>query len=383
MKQWILASWLTIALAPVPVSAGEDAADVVALDVMGESSVDDADPKVRALDDAFAQAVRRVTEGLLPGRLSVEQRRAVQEHVYRRARRFVRSYSLRDSAQADGRLRLGVTARVSTAQIREVLQSQGIAASADEAPSPAPAPVRARPKVAVLVASSGSSGTDGAADMAQRGVEELGFEVAHSRDLPPPTSGELVAADEAIRLAGKGVGGAFVVALSAKDDGGIRATGLRGAVATARLRVVDGGGGEVGEATASAASYAGDAALAERKASAEALRLALAKMRRPLAAYWPAPAPRQGGIDIVITGIHSERSLSAIERHLAASRAKIDIVARRLRRGMFQWNVDSSLSATRLAALLGSVPMPSGSISARSTGPTRIEVRVQDFSGGS
>ena len=391
MKQWLLALIVVVTWTFAPAQGAADAGDVVSVDVSGESSLKANDPKVQALDVAFSHAVRRVTEGLTVGKLSVAQRRGIQHQIYRRARRYIRSYALRNRELGEGRLRVTITARVDSGKIREVLSSLGVG---KEEPAPAVAARgRARPKVIVVashanpqgVEPSSSSGRSGAVE---RTVTELGFEVAKRSGATPvsASAGELPLGDgEVAQLAASaGAGGAFVVAVKARGDGAIRATRQVGAVASAIVRVVDAAtASKVVEGRASAAGYGADAGTAERRAGAEAVRLAMSKVRRRLDSYWPVSRDTGDDIAVVISGLRTERALGAIERHLASSRAKISITGRRLRLGFVQWSVASSLSARRLAALLSSVPMSAGSIRARVKSAKRIEVRVRDFAGGS
>jgi hypothetical protein len=188
--------------------------------------------------------------------------------------------------------------------------------------------------------------------------------------------------DEAAQLAtARKAGGVFLAGIQSRSDGVIRATSLAGAVATASVRVVDAGGSVVATAKASAASFGKGDDAAQGRAGAEALRRALAKLRKRLDRYWPAVKATTGGVIVSMTGMRSHRALRAIERHLAASRSPIRIIRRRLSQGMVQLVVDSKLSPKRLAAVIRSAPLSSASLSARAR-DSRVEVRVRDFSGG-
>jgi hypothetical protein len=321
----------------------------------------------------------------LPGTPTAEQRAAINRDIYRRARRFVKSFKVDSSRTMEGESELVVIAKVDRDQIKQALDRIGVAKSAGQSTAAAGGP---RPKVIALASWSSPAGARSARELrslARSAVTELGFEVADEGQVPVSSQagGQLpLSDDEGAALAkSRKAGGAFLAGIQSRPDGTIRGTTLVGAVATASVRVVDDSGTVVGKVGASAAGYGPSSTAAQSRAGSEALRRALAKLRRPLDRYWPPVKATLGGVTVSMTGLRSHVVLQAIERHLAASRSPIRIIRRRLSSGMVQLVVDSKLSPGRLAAIISSAPVPSASVAARAR-DGQVEVRVRDFSGG-
>lgn len=383
MKPLILALGLLL----VPLAAS--AQNIETVKATGRAQIGDPDARTVALDEAFRKAVRQVTQSLLPARLSAKQREALNRDIYRRSRRYVVSFNVLATRQGETESELVVSVRVNRAQLVDTLGKMGISKTSQSA-GPAPAGAAGmRPPVVVIAQWSGTGGARERSRvdrMAASAVGELGFEIKPTGQVPASSSAgsKLPLTDsEAAQVAGAAqAGGGFVAGIQSRPDGTVRATQLTGAVATARVRVVDSQGKLIADSSGSAAGFGADAEAAETMAGTEALRRALAKLRRRLSSHWPAAGKAASqGVTVSLTGVRSHGVLRAIERHLSASRAKVRIVRRRMSQGLVQLVVDSTLSAKRLAAIVRSAPVSSASIRAREK-DGQVQVRVRDFSGG-
>jgi hypothetical protein len=198
--------------------------DVVAYDADGEADAAGADPRVAALDAAFAQAVTQAVSDLLDADVRKRHRAAITEHIVGRARLWVARFSVRRDDTADGRRQLAVTVRVDRDKLRARLAELGIAAEG-----------------------SGAAAAEGdgarAAVILLRVTEPRGVRASFgaSAEREPPGYGALAAA---VRAAGYAIQRAPAAGPAARSDGELplddAAAGALAASARAELAAIAG-----------------------------------------------------------------------------------------------------------------------------------------------
>jgi hypothetical protein len=262
---------LVVAMALVAATVGPAAADET-YRVEGEADASGSDPRIAALDVAFARATREALSDLVTPADLKAHRAVLDRELIGRARKWASSYKvISDTTEGDLR-KLTVAVKIDRVKLTTRLTELGIAASGDAG---AGDPVGVDPDAAtnagkggkkatvLLVVTTPRAITASYGAMAERDVPGLspvnaavrgaGWQlVSAPASGPAPRKDDGFLDDDSARaLAGSaGADLAVIVAVAAGAPGEVRGTADRGVLARARIRVVDRNGGVVGEGTA-------------------------------------------------------------------------------------------------------------------------------------
>jgi hypothetical protein len=383
---------VVVALAVTAVAAGARAEPEL-IEVGGSAAASGTagvPPRQRAIDDAFANAVRRAVEGIVAPAARERHRAAIEERVVRRARLFVAKYRVRQEGETGGVYRVRLEAWIDTTRVRDLLIELGVEV---EAAAPAD-PVTGRPRLALLlvavidgeaVASFGRASADGgdAGRAIRRELREYGFEVADTAGVEVElagresrTVGEAAAVDVATRA---GAGGAVVVSAAIEPDGKIRGTRLVGSKGRADVHVIDVAGPRtVVTAEVEAGAFGASAAEA---AAASATELGVRTVRaiaQALGRHWPEPVAGGAGLLVEVRGAPAWQLVEDVTAMMRQTSGVSAVIPRRFRRGQVALVVTTQLSARRLAATIASTPFPSASLRVQALSDRAIQIDVSD-----
>src|ERR1700733_6068606 len=116
------------------------AEDVVGYEAEGDAPVAGADPRVAALDDAFARAVVSAIADLISGDVRTAHKAELDREIVGHARLWVTKFTVTKDETNDDRRQLTVSVRIDRDKIRARLGELDIATHDPSAPADAPAP---------------------------------------------------------------------------------------------------------------------------------------------------------------------------------------------------------------------------------------------------
>lgn len=400
MKSWSMKRVGVVSVvALLALTGAASAQGLVQREATGEAPAADG-ARDRALDLAFADAVRGLVAEELPRAELRQHRAAIEDKVVRRARLYVKSFRVLGSQEVEGRLIVRIEASLDRDALRAAVSELG--ASVGERRPPRRS-AGSRPAIVVILHAQmpspgsiettfGERGGDGGAAgkvlVAQ--LAAMGFDLASAAGVNAPTSvgspGDVPMGDAAaIALARQvGAGGALVIGMVTDPADPIRATRKQGAVSRIAMRALDATNGKViGSARLDAAGFGDDRRQAEDAAAREAGRVAGQRAGAALAAHWPAelPASIERGTLMVIRGAARWTSIDAIATAARTVTRAAGVTLRWFRAGEVAMVVDSQMPAAEIARRLGGVTLPIGSLTARVNG-ARVEIEVDGDEGG-
>ena len=288
---------VVLAVAAIVASARPAAAQLVTYHVEGEADTAGADPRVAALDAAFAAAVRQALNELVPAAEQKARKADLEREVYARARLWVASFKVTSDAVDGYRRKLEVDVKIARDKLRTRLEELAVPlvpATAEPDPVVAPGASRTATLLIAVTTPAGVVGSYGAAaELDVPGLAPLvaelratGWQYIGAPASGPPARGMLD--DQSGRALADGVNAdlAVIVAIDAGAPELVRGATDKAALARARIRVIDRAGGLVGQGVAVGAAHGpGDEVLAAAIASAAADAFADA---RPAGAAAPA-----------------------------------------------------------------------------------------------
>ena len=133
------------------------AEDIVGFETEGEADAGGSDPRVAALDEAFANAARQALAELMDGETRKANKSALDKEIVGRARLWVAKFTVTKDETADGRRQLTVMVRVDKDKMRAKLSELNIKAAAVPEPTGKTAVVLLR-----VTAAEGTRATYGA-----------------------------------------------------------------------------------------------------------------------------------------------------------------------------------------------------------------------------
>ncbi|HUH04399.1 MAG TPA: hypothetical protein VML75_20530 [Kofleriaceae bacterium] len=385
-----------LALLLVLALAGSASAQTLAQrEATGEAPAADG-ARERALDLAFANAIRGLLTEELPRAELRQHRAAIEDKVVRRARLYVKSFRVLGSQEVEGRLMVRIEASVDRDALRAALSELG-ASVGDRLPPRRSAGTR--PSVLVILHAQEPSadgisiettfgargGVGGAAGKVLSGqLTAMGFDLASAAGVDAPTSvgspGDLPMGDAAAMALARqvGAGGVVIIGLVTDPATPIRATRKQGAVSRLAMRALDAASGKViVSARLDGAGFGDDRRQAEVAAAREAGHLSGQRAGAALAAHWPAdlPASIERGTLLVIRGASRWASIEAIGNAARTVTRAAGVTLRWFRNGEVAMVVDTQMPAADIANRLRGVTLPLGSLTTRVRG-SRVEVEV-------
>lgn len=422
LSAYLLAPLTLLALLATPAMAQERA-----VEARGSADSSDGDiraARVRAIDNALADAVGQALADTLDARARARHRKTLNAEIVRRARRFVAGFQVQSEASDDDRYRVRIRARVDmdklTARLGElgietrVPNGQGAGPDAGQGTDqPMGGASEPRPKVVALIHTTlgervhTSFGTQGASDgpgaktvidrLDEQGftvTSAIGAEVPAARERPAgiPLS-DAAAATIAARV---GAGGAFVLGVKSWREGPIRATSLVGALATASIRVVDlrgpsggeSGGESGGQVLASAEVRAAGFGETEEQALADAAARAAERAVRAVmaaaVAHWPPSINADDAMLVEVRRYRGWSDIRALRKQLENTHGITRVWPRQLGRRGVVLAVSTDINRRRVAAALRKVILEGARVDTRARGDRDLLVnliRVADSPG--
>jgi hypothetical protein len=350
------------------------AEDIASYEIEGEADAGGSDPRVAALDEAFAGAVAAALQDLVDDAGRKANKRALDKEIVGRARLWVAKFAVTKDETRDGRRQLTVAVRVDRDKMRARLAELNIAAT------PVGEPARPGGKTAVvllrLVAPHGVRASYGAsAEPEPPGLAALAslLRGAGMQTRRAPASGPAVKAggelpiadDEADALAAEAK--ADVAAIAGVEVGApvaVRGLAEPGVLVSVHLRVIARGGSVVGQGVVTVAARGREPAViaaAIDRALVTAAGDALPATTTPLAAGARPPGDDApvGAAGVVLVRLAPQTPWGFVlkeQKFLAGAKGVQSATLRRLSRGGWVIGVTTGESVQRIAQIARKPP---------------------------
>jgi hypothetical protein len=317
--------------------------------VEGQADAGASDPKVAALDVAFAAATREALSDLVTPADRRTHKAELDREIVGRARRWVASYKV-TSDRTDGDVRtLELDVRMDHDKLIARLGELGIAAAQPDQIEPQiGAPGHGKTATVLLTVTTArgvvaSYGASAARDVpglasASASARAAGWQlVAAPASGPAPSKGDGMLDDDAARALAAAAGAelAVVIAVDADMPGEVRGTSDHAVLARAKVRIVDRAGGVVGDGAAlGGARGTGDGVAVTAIASAAADAVAEARPAGAVPGRVTALDPAAGEVLIRVSARDRKEAppwsmVRAIRDKLASGKGT-DVAIRRL-----------------------------------------------------
>lgn len=374
---------ILVLLLSLTATATARADDVAAYEVEADADAAGADPRVAALDDAFARAVTQAVGELVDAEARRAQRSALTQHVIGRARLWVTKFTVTRDDNRDGRRQLAVTVRIDRDKLRAKLVELGIALAADAGPAGAPAPGPGAKQAVVLLRISHPGDPAGAARAtygasADRELPGLGALSASLRAgnlnvVRAPAAGPAARAegelplddDAAESLAAEARAEVAAVAgVSIGAPVAVRGLPITAVAVTARVRLVGRGRQVLGEGSALVAARGSERGAIDAAVEQAVVAAAADVMPRPTQALATATEFRDGEAPLGEPGVVLVRiaaktpwgMVAAAQKHLAGARGVQRAVLRRVSPAGWVIGVTTTESIDRIAQIARKPP---------------------------
>jgi hypothetical protein len=230
-------------LALVLLSSTAFAEDIVSYQAEGDAPASATDPRIMALDEAFASAVNTALAELVDGNTRTSRKGEIDREVVGHARLWVAKYSVTKDETVDARRQLTVMVRIDRDKLRGKLTELGIATK-DTA---APAEATGGKTITVLMKQDAPS----ALTTVLRGA---GFAVRRA----PPVTGELTD-EQGDALAAEAKADNYIIAnVNIAPPVAVRGVAMNASLVTAELRLLERPRRLIGQATGIAATRGED-----------------------------------------------------------------------------------------------------------------------------
>ena len=382
----------SVLLALVGLSSSAHAEDVASYDAVGDADASGADPRVAALDEAFAQAIGMALADVLAADVRSAHKAELDRELVGHARLWVAKFTVTHDGTDDDRRQLKVTVRVDRDKVRAKLAELNI-------PVMTPGEASKGRSVAILlrvVEPSGVRASYGAtAEKELPGLGALasalrggGMSVKRAPASGPAAKvgGELPLDDaEAGALAGDAK--AELAAVAGVAVGGpvdVRGLPTQAMLITAAVRVIERRGNQlVGQGTATLAARGTEAsvihpAIDRALAAAAADVLPPAKQALAQATGFSGDDAPVGDAGVVLLRLPARTPwglVAAEQKYLAGARGVQRVAIRRLSPGGWVLGVTTTESIDRIAQLAKKPPTPDTSTRVKVAGEV-IEVTV-------
>ncbi len=365
----ILVLVLTLLIAPSLVRAE----DIVGYETEGEADAGGSDPRVAALDEAFARAAQAAVQELVEPEVRKTSRTPIDKEIVGRARLWVTNFKVTKDETADGRRQLTVMVRVDKDKMRARLAELNIAAK-----PVGDVPPNAKSVAIVLrvTTPSGTHATYGAgAEKDVPGLAALSQALRGAAMAPKraPASGPAAKPggelpledDEADALAAEAKADNVALAsVVVGEPAPVRGLPTPGVLVTAHVRVIPRGGKALGSGTAMVAARGTEASVVN--AAIERALAAAASDVLPPAKAALDPAKTFSGDDTPIRGDGvvlvrlSPKTpwglVVAEQKYLANAKGVQKAVIRRLSPGGWVIGVSTAESIDRIAQIARKAP---------------------------
>lgn len=384
---------LLIGLVVVGFAAPARAEDLAIYDADGDADAAGADPRVAALDEAFARAVAVALADVLDAEVRKTNKAVIDKEIIGRARLWVAKFKVKADQTTDGRRQLAVAVSVDRDKMRARLGELNIGASTGTAEAP---PAGARTSVVLLRVAAGDTmrATYGAS--AEKDIPGLGaiasllrgggFAVkrAPAGGAPAKAAGDLpLEDDEAEALADAAKADVATVAgVLVGPAVPVRGQPVFASLVTAHVRVIARGKKLVGQGSAAAAargtelpivSAAIDRALAAAASDALPVKQPLTQPQGFQGDDTPIGEP---GVVLLRLSPKTPYALVAQElKHLTGARGVSKAVLRRLSPGGWVIGVTTTESIERIASIARKPPAADTSAQAKIVGDV-VEVAL-------
>jgi hypothetical protein len=368
-----------ILLAAVAVPTAARAEDLATYETAGAADAAATDARTRALDLAFAAAVKKAIGELVSAADAARRKDDLDRNIVARARLWVASFKVVTQATEGTQLRLTAAIRIDRDRLRAKLGELGIATAAAPPEPPAIlAPRTATVLMRVINPGGGVAATYGAgasreipASEAVAGVvaaSGLAVVAAPASGAPARPDGDLPLDDAAARALAGTAGAQIAVVVHVQVDaaGPVRASRQTGALARARARILAADGELLGESSSLGGAYAGSDVLAANgaltRAAALAVTGALPTAGTAAIGAPPPPAPpppltaAKGEVLIRIKNLGAWAPVAALRQQLATTAGVQKVRIARLSADEVVLAVATSQRPDRVAAAARATP---------------------------
>ena len=349
------------------------AEDIATYEMEGDAAAGGADPRVTALDEAFARATQAAVHELVEPDVRKAHKQAIDRELVARARKWVAKFTVTKDTTNDGRRELTVLVRVDRDKLRARLGELGI-------PIAAAGEVNAAAKSAVVLLRISDPervrATYGAtAEKELPGVGALasalrGAGMAMKR---APASGPAAKRGEGLPLedgdadalaAEAKADYAAVVGVSIGEPVAIRGVAMPGVLVTAHAKLIARGGKPLGHGIAAVAARGSEASVIDAAIERAIVAAAADVMPAPKQSLGQAPAFAGEDIPVADEGVVLVRLapktpwglVLAEQRYLSGARGVQRAVVRRLSPGGWVIGVTTTESIERIAAIARRAP---------------------------
>ena len=360
---------VVVAILLVAVAATARAEDVAPYDVDGDADAAGAEPRVAALDEAFARAVSAALGDVLDSDVRKANKAVVDREIVGRARLWVAKFTVTKDETNDGRRQLAVTVRVDRDKMRARLGELAIGGAA--APAPGARTIVILLRVIDGATTRASYGQTATQTLPGFAALEAVLRGAGLSSKPAPASAVAVRAtgdlplddDEADAIAADGKAeGAAIVGVAVGAPVVVRGVAGSAVLVTAHVRSIDRGKKWVGQGVASVA------ALDTKPARAAAIDHAVASAAADVIAARPTIGQPQGfrgddtpiaepGVVLVRLAPKTPYALVAAElKYLAGAKGISRAVLRRVSPGGWVIGVATAESIQRISNIAKQPP---------------------------
>jgi hypothetical protein len=372
--------------------------DIAGYEAEGEADVAGSDPRVAALDDAFARAVATALGDVVASDIRSARKAELDREIIGHARLWVAKFSVVRDQTTDSRRQLTVMVRVDRDKMRARLAEMKIETRATPPEVPA---ARSRSVVTLLRVTSpqgvaadwGPSGDHNLAGLGAigRALRDAGMTIVRAPDsgpAPRPTGDLPLEDDEAEAIANDTKAELVAIAsIAIAPPVVVRGVPQPGVLVTARIKLIERKGHKLvgqGAGSSAAADTPGLVGLAVDRAVAAAMADVLPPQPTKLAppAQFKgndAPLAEPGVINVRLPAKTPWAMVLAEQRYLAGAKGVSRATLRRLSPGGYVIGVATTESIDRIASIAKKPPVADAQVAVKVAG----EVVEVTLSGGS
>ena len=350
------------------------AEDIATYEMEGDSDAGGADPRVAALDEAFARAATAAVQELVEPDVRKANKAVLDKEIIGRARLWVAKFAVTKDATNEGRRELTVNIRVDRDKIRARLAELNIATGvAGEAPKPNAKSVVVLLRISSSDGARATYGATAAKEPPGLGAMAASLRAAGMTTKRAPASGPAakpgndlpLGDDEADALGAEAKADVIAIAgVSVGEPVAVRGVAMPGVLVTAHVKVIPRGGKSMGQGTAVVAARGSEQSVVHT-AIDRALVAALSDVLPP-AKQALGQAPVFSGDDtpigqdgVVLVRVSAKTPWGLVlaeQKYLAGAKGVQRAVLRRLSPGGWVIGVTTTESIERIAQIARKAP---------------------------